>query len=302
MKNNTQLHEKKGRIWLDQNFAGPLFMLSAAILFTMMSLLVKQIDPRYSVWHIGFIRFAGGAVVLLAIFGRHHNLYNGHNIRLLIIRGCTGSVAFIASVTAIRMLPISTSIVIFYSFPVFAALFGALLYKERIGLSQSFCIVMVMAGVAILFEFTLGGNFFGQCMALIAGVFAGITVTLIRSLREKNGPVIIYLYFCTMGTVATLPVFISNPVMPATSVEWAMVMGIVLTSVTAQLLMNQGFFYCKGWEGGIYMSSETIFTSVIGIIFLHDPVSWRFWTGASLILGSGILLNWLKARENLNGN
>ncbi|MBF0469417.1 MAG: hypothetical protein HQK61_11135 [Desulfamplus sp.] len=44
------------------------------------------------------------------------------------------------------------------------------------------------------------------------------------------------------------------------------------------------------------MSSETIFTSIIGIVFLNDPVSWRFWTGASLILGSGILLNWLKAR------
>jgi drug/metabolite transporter (DMT)-like permease len=134
-------------------------------------------------------------------------------------------------------------------------------------------------------------------MAVIGGVFAGLTVTLIRSLREKNGPVIIYLYFCTMGALITLPFFISHPVIPESSVEWIMILGIIFTSVVAQLLMNQGFYYCKGWEGAVYMSSETIFTATIGITFLSDPVSWRFYLGASLILGSGIVLNWLKTKE-----
>lgn len=298
MKRTAQQDGKRGKLWLDHNFAGPLCMLSAAMLFTMMTLLVKLLDPRYTVWNIGFIRFAGGAILLLTIFGRHHNLYRGHNIPLLIVRGCTGSIAFISSVTAIRMLPVSTAIVIFYSFPVFSALFSAILYKERIGLPQLLCMVMVMTGIAILFDFTLAGKLMGQCMALIGGLFGGLTVTLIRSLREKNGPVVIYLYFCTMGTIVTAPMFIHTPIMPATPVELAMVIGIVLTSLAAQLLMNQGFFYCRGWEGGVYMSSETIFTSVAGIIFLKDPVSWRFWAGGCLVLGSGILLNWLKNREH----
>jgi hypothetical protein len=36
---------------------------------------------------------------------------------------------------------------------------------------------------------------YGQLIALAGGAFAGLTVTLIRVLREKNGPAIIYLYF-----------------------------------------------------------------------------------------------------------
>lgn len=290
-------YERIGGIRLNETIVGPLFMLSAAILFTIMSLIVKQMDPRYTIWHIGFIRFVGGVVVLLTIFGRRHNLYKGHNIPLLIIRGCTGSIAFISSVTAIRMLPLSTSIVIFYSFPVFAAFFASILYRERIGLPQIICMTLVMAGVGILFDFKLAGGLFGQYMALMGGAFAGLTVTLIRSLRENNGPAAIYLYFCTMGTIVTAPLFIINPIVPATSVEWIMVVGIILTSLTAQLLMNQGFFYCRGWEGGVYMSTETIFTSIVGIVFLKDPVSWRFWAGGCLILGSGIALNWLKANK-----
>jgi len=196
----------------------------------------------------------------------------------------------------VRILPISTATVLFYSFPVFAALFSFFIYKETINIFQVACMGLVIAGVFILFDFNLTGSMFGQIMAVVGGAFAGLTITLIRTLRVNNGPVVIYLYFCTMGTLVTMPMFILNPVLPASPLEWVMVAGIILTSCMAQLLMNQGFFYCKGWEGGVYMSSETIFTSIAGIVLLSDPVSWRFFAGGLLILGSGIALNWYKNR------
>ena len=114
---------------------------------------------------------------------------------------------------------------------------------------------------------------------------------------HQHGPVIIYLYFCTMGVLVTLPQFAMAPRLPATALDWAMALGIVFTSVAAQLLMNQGFFYCKGWEGGVFMSSEVIFTAIVGIAFLGDPASWRFWIGGLLIFGSAVALNRFKANH-----
>jgi drug/metabolite transporter (DMT)-like permease len=284
-------------IRIDAAVAGPLFMLAAALLFTMLNLLIKLIGPAYSIWHIGFYRFAGGVAMLLLVFGRHGNPYRGHNTRLLIIRGFTGSAAFLSVVTAIRLLPVSTALVIFYAYPAFSAVFSYLIYGERLSKGEIACIGMVIVGIGVLFDFRLGGNGFGQVMALCGSAFAGLTVTLIRSLRENNGPVIIYLYFCTMGMLVTLPKFVMAPLLPATTVEWAMVLGIVLTSVTAQLLMNQGFFYCRGWEGGVFMSAEVIFTAIAGITFLGDPASWRFWTGGLLIIGSAVAMNRFKANH-----
>ena len=282
-------------VQIDAAIAGPLFMLSAALLFTMLNVLIKLLGPQFRVWDIGFYRFFGGALILLAVFGFRGNPYRGQNIGLLIIRGCTGSAAFVCVVSAIRLLPISTALVIFYSFPVFSAIFSFLIYKEKISRLEVVCMFTVFIGIGILFDFQLAGGLLGQVFALAGGMFAGLTVTLIRSLREKNGPVVIYLYFCTMGSLVTLPKFIQQPVLPATAVEWTMVLGIIMISVVAQLLMNQGFFYCRGWEGGVLMSSEVVFTAMVGIVFLKDPASWRFWLGGILVLASVIALNRLMA-------
>ena len=290
------------QIKLDAAVAGPLFMLAAALLFTVLSLIVKLMGPHYTIWHIGFYRFFGGVVVLLLVFGRQGNPFRGHNVRLLIIRGCTGSAAFLCIITAIRLLPVSTALVIFYAFPVFAAIFSFFLYGERISAPGIACIATVIMGIAVLFDFSLQGDLFGQFMALAGAGFAGLTVTLIRSLRTTNGPVIIYLYFCTMGTLVTLPNFAMDPLLPATAMEWAMVLGIVFASIVAQLLMNQGFFYCRGWEGGVFMSSEVIFTAIVGIAFLGDPATWRFWTGGLLIFGSAVAMNRFKAHHGSQPN
>ncbi len=268
-------------------------MLSAAVLFTLMSTLVKLMPQGYTVWHLGFVRCFGGMVVLLTFFANKKNPYKGHNTPLLILRGAFGAIAFFAVVTAVRILPISTAIVLFYSYPLFAALFGVMIYKEKISLYQAGCMAFLIAGVAVLFDFQLTGNVYGQIMAIAGAFFAGITVTLIRSLMEKNGPVIIYLYFCTVGTLLTLPKFLMEPIIPTSALEWAMIFGIVVFSVLAQLLMNKGFFFCKGFEGAAYMSGETVFTAIVGILFLNDPVSWRFIVGGVLIVGSGFALNWI---------
>ena len=289
--------KNKALMRFEASLAGPVFMLSAALLFTLANILIKLLRPEFTVWHIGFFRFFGGILILLFVFGRKENPYRGNNVRLLIVRGCVGSITFISLITAIRLLPVSTAIVIFYAFPAFSAIFSFVIYKERIRVTGVLCIIGMVTGVAVLFDFHLGGGIFGQAMAVLGSVFAGLTVTLIRSLRQYNGPVIIYLYFCTMGSLVTLPGFISSPIFPENFLEGLMVMGIILSTVVAQLMMNHGFFYCKGWEGGVFMSTEAIFTALAGIVFLNDPATPQFWIGGLMVLGSGLMLNRLKAAQ-----
>lgn len=266
-------------------------MIGAAVMFTIMSTLIKLMPPGYSAWHLAFVRCTGGLLILMA-FSLGKNPFKGHNTPLLIARGITGILTFIGAVTAIRLLPLSTACVIFYSYPVFAALFGVVIYKEHITWGQISCIAALILGMAVFFEFGFTGiSPMGIGMSLTGSLFAGLSVVQIRVLKAQNSARVIYLYFCLIGAIGTILPCIFDPVCPETVVEWTMLAGIALTSLLAQLMMNYGFQFCKGFEGGVYLSSETIFTAVIGISFLHDPVSWHFWVGGCLILGSGLALN-----------
>jgi len=173
--------------------AGPVLMVLAAFLFTIMSVLVKLMPQNYTVWHFGFIRFFGGMMALVISAGfpgqeTRSNPFAGHNIPLLILRGCFGSIAFFCVVTSVRILPVSTACVLFYSYPVFAGLFGFIIYKETINIRQMGCVALIVVGIAVLFDFNFTGNTYGQIMAIMGALFAGVTVTLIRSLRAKKRP------------------------------------------------------------------------------------------------------------------
>jgi drug/metabolite transporter (DMT)-like permease len=275
----------------------PLLMFVSAFLFAVLDILIKILGPSFRVWDIAFYRFGFGLVILTVVFGWRKNPFSGNNRKLLILRGITGSIAFLSLVTAIRLIPISTAMVFFYSFPAFAAIFSPLMFKEKITIPELVCVLVAICGVIVLFDFSLQGSLLGQAMALLGGAAAGITVCMIKKLREQNGPVIIYLYFCLLGTLVTLPSFIANPQIPRTPVELLIVGGIAFTSIIAQLLMNQGFQYCKSWEGGLYLTSELIFTSIFGILILGELVTWHFWTGGCMILGSAVAFNRFSAQR-----
>jgi drug/metabolite transporter (DMT)-like permease len=212
----------------------------------------------------------------------------------MIVRCITGCIAFFSLIVAIQNMPISTAMVLFFSFPAFAALFSFLIFGDRISGSEFLCVILALCGVAVLLEFKLDGNLFGYIMGLNSAIFAGITVNLIKMLRQKNGPVVIYFYFCMLGAVIALPGYIASPTIPASGTEWLMAAGLAISSILAQILMNQGFKYCKSWEGGLFLTAEMVFTAALGIVILQELVSWRFWTGGSLIFASAVLINLIR--------
>jgi len=275
---------------------GPVIMFAAAFNFAVLDILVKLLGPSFRVWDIAFYRFACSLLILTLIFAWRGNPFKGLNPKLMALNGLVSSLGFVALATSIRLINISTAMALFYSFPAFAALFSTLLFREHIRKAEFLCVVAAMGGVMVLIEFRLGGNLFGQIMGLAAGITIGFSISLVRKLREHEGAVALYLYYCLIGTVVVSPMFFSAPQVPGTSEEYLILAGIILSSIFAMLLMNTGLRYCKSWEGGLILTNELVFTALFGIFMLHDPLSWRFLAGGFLILGSVVAFNFIGTR------
>jgi drug/metabolite transporter (DMT)-like permease len=277
---------------------GPILMLTSACMFSVLDVLIKTLGPQFRVWDIAFYRWGGSFAVMMLVFSWRGNPFKFHNFKLLMLRCVSGSLAFLALIAAIRLIPVSTAMVLFYSFPAFAALFSCWLFGDRISKYEIFCITTAICGVGILLEFKLGENFIGTALAFVGGAFAGLTISLVKKLREENGPVVIYLFFCLFGALVAFPPYIAEPAMPDSLKDWIMIGGIAGTSIVAQLSMTQGIKYCKSWEGSLFLTSELIFVSFFGIFFLDEQTTWRFWTGGLLIFSSVFLLNRINAKNS----
>jgi drug/metabolite transporter (DMT)-like permease len=169
----------------NRSVIGPILMISAALGFAVLDCLIKLLGPSYRIWDIAFYRWGIGFVLLIIIFGRQaHGLFKTDSLKLMTIRSITGCIAFFSLIIAIRNIPISTAMVLFFSFPAFAALFSYLILGDRISRGEIFCVIMALCGAAVLLDFRLDGNIIGYIMGLISAVFAGITVNLIKMLSR----------------------------------------------------------------------------------------------------------------------
>jgi drug/metabolite transporter (DMT)-like permease len=270
--------------------AGPLLMLSAAFLFAVMDCLIKFSGSFFRVWDIAFYRFGCGMVILLLVAGWRRNPFNGHNNKMLMLRGVAGSLSFFAVALAFTLIPISTALVLFYVFPAFAALFSAVFFGEKLT-KDLLWVLVALCGVAVILDPRMEGGILGQVMSLVGAAFAGVAVAAVKKARETNGPVIIYLYFCLAGAVLSFVPFVADPQIPSSTHEWLVAGAIVGTSLIAQLLMNEGFHYCSSFEGSLLLTIEVFFVASWGIIILHEPLTLKFCGGSALILASIVALN-----------
>jgi drug/metabolite transporter (DMT)-like permease len=284
------------RIFLESGF---MAMILSAFFFAITDIIIKFISPSLGVIQIAFVRFLIGALILWPMLKLSGQSLMGNSIRVLLLRGFTGTLAFFCLLKAIAMIPLSNAMVLFYTFPLFATLFAFFLLKERFKRLEIMLTLVGMIGIYIFINPSSHTYTIGHMFGLLAGCFAGFTIVLIRKLRKTNGPLIIYFYFCIVGGIISFPFFIIKFKLPDLEQSSLLVLLAVIFLV-AQVFMNQGFKFCKASEGSVILMSEVVYAGIAGVILFDDTLSLNFLAGACLIIGSGVGLNLIAHKNNIS--
>lgn len=278
-----------------------LRMVLSAACFAFMALLTKIASRHIPGPEAAFVRFATGVVATAVLWTGGRIEIRPRRWSWLIARGLFGGTAVVAYFSAMQRISVGEATLLNYTQPVFTMLGAWLLLGERPPRRALLALPLTLAGVALIVGIRLRDLHasVGQLLGLTSAVLSGVAVTSIRAARRETpgGPPAetawsVFFSFTALGLLVTLPAVLPpfGHWIEPTPREWALLLGLGLASVVAQLLMTEALRHLSVGAAGIFSQLAAVFAIGAGAAFLGDKLSPGFLGGAMLTLGGVTLV------------
>ncbi len=202
-----------------------------------MNLLVKLM-PHIPPMELVFFRCLISLLICLYLLRRAGVGWLGENRLLLLFRGICGTAALLLFFITLKKIPFAGAVTLAYTSPVFSAMLGAWLLKERLSAAQWGFIAMSLTGVAALKGFDARIPVEYLLLGLGSAVFSALAYMLVRRLKGREHPVVVVLHFQLVGTIAGAAASAIDFQMPQ-HWDWLMLLGIGLLTQLGQLHLTK---------------------------------------------------------------
>lgn len=271
------------KIGKSQPGVGQGAILLCAILWSTSGLFIKLMD-----WHP--IVIAGLRSVIAALFlwgirvlfprrGRRKN-----NIPVLAASGIAYAATMITFVIANKLTTSANAILLQYSAPIWAAILGWILIKEKLYGEHWGAMVLVIGGLLIFFKDSLGGGaLVGDCIAVFSGMLFGSHSVLLRMQKDAN-PADAMLLAHIICAGFSIPFIVLYPVsLNVTSIGSVLFMGIIQIGF-ASLLFAYGIKRISAIQAMLTAMIEPVLNPFWVLIVTGEKPS------LSALLGGGLIV------------
>lgn len=263
----------------------------AAFFFSCLNVAIRFSDPYLTVWHMIFGRSVIGTVFLVFMARSLGIGLAGQRRKVLLLLGCTGTAGILFLTLALLRIPLFQALVLFYTYPVVAAVISPWLTPDKNSLKDWMCIGLAFAGTALtLWSGRMNGLELdiGHGAGLLAAVLMGLTLTLVRRVSRENTPLTPIFYISMVGIAAGFFPMLHPEVgfiVPALGLAWLMAIG--LFAVLAHIATNAALSFIASAKVGSISMLEVLFGAVYGYILFSEDLGWSTVAGGALIIGAG---------------
>lgn len=298
---------------IDSRYKGILFMLLAALGFSVMGGAAKALKGSFSAGQLVFYRNAVGLIFLLPGLFIRPPVQEGGKPLGLAFRGLMGTLALYTLLYCILHIPLGTAMSYNLTSALFIAIFSYFLLGEFHGNRVAVAVVLGFAGMLLIYRPVMHLPWYYHLAGLISGVTAAIAYLTVNRLAKYYDPRIIVLSFLLVGFLVPLitmiihyttgaPVdglFIIDFRLPQ-GTEWLLVLLMGLAALFGQYFVTRAYGADKAGIVSVFGYANIIYSVFIGLL-LNDPFpGWISWLGIICIITSGIIISLVKRRSSVS--
>ena len=255
-------------------------LIIAALMWSLGGLFIKLVNLNPMA--ITGIRSLGAAVVLLIYIKKPKLYWN----RYFFTGVLAYSMMVILYVISIRLTTAANAIFLEFTAPLYVVAFSYFLLNERIYRFDIFAMVIIFLGMGLFFmdELSFYG-FWGNILALLAGVCLALVTVLIR--KEKESAFEIVFFGNALTTIICLP-FIIQGFSSTTQVDWFIIFGLGIFQLgIPYLLYTTALKYVSALDAILVGMLEPVFNPIWVYIFVGEAMGeWAFIGAALVIIGT----------------
>ena len=265
-------------------------IVACATLWSMGGLFIKMVD-----WHPMII--AGSRGLIAAVFMLTIRLVRSKNVPFTVISAASrmrpgalwGAAAMNAAtmlifVAANKLTTAANVILLQYSAPIYAALFGWLLAKEKPRTEHWVALGALAVGLYVFFKDGIaGGGFVGDMLALVSGVTFALYSVFMRMQKDGNPEDSILLSYLIAAAVGLPFVFAAPPEFTATAVSGILILGVFQIGV-ASLLFAYGIRRITAVQSMLAAVVEPVLNPVWVFLATGEQPAASAFAGGAIIL------------------
>ncbi|NMM48021.1 DMT family transporter [Flammeovirgaceae bacterium KN852] len=271
---------------------GVRFMLISGICFSLMNVLVKYLTNIPATEIIVFRSLISFVLSALILYRKKVSVW-GNNKKLLIGRGLSGAIALTIYFYTLQRIPLATAVTLQFLAPVFTAILGIFIVKEKLNPWQFLFFVISFAGILIIKGFDERISTELVVLGVLSAFFAGLAYNIVRKLNTSEHPLVIVFYFplVTLPLVSVYSAF--NWVTPQ-GIEWLLLLGVGILTQIAQYYMTRAY-----QEESISKVAGLKYLGIIyglgfGYLIFDETFNFYTYIGMAVVLVGVILNVWYK--------
>jgi drug/metabolite transporter (DMT)-like permease len=265
------------------------FMIGAALLFALMSVMVKLLSHGLPNAMVVFLRSALSLVVLLPpILRRGVGQLRTRHLSEHIVRGTVGMAAMYCFFFVISKLGLAEALLLNYSLPLFIPIVERAWLGEPTPRGIWKPLALGMLGLILILKPGLGLFRPAALVGVMGAMFAATAQVGVRRLTLSESVTKIVFYFSVCSTLIGLGPALFAWVTPGLS-SVPVIAGMVAAGTMAQLLMTRAYQLAPAAEVGPFIYGSVVFAAVFDwLIFSRHPDSLST-LGTAIVIIAGVL-------------